>query len=159
MAPNALSGKAVNYAFNEWVYLSRYTTNDILNISNASVENKIRPFCAGRKNWLFSDTVAGAESSAMYYSLMVTSRANGLEPFDYFNKMLENLPYVLRLLKITSNCCHYRIFLNPRDPLVGKNLKNRIFLFCQYWGSCTAYNETKGSFPIKRQSSIKTRLS
>ena len=93
LAPNSLSGKAVNYAFNEWVYLSRYTTNGILNISNAWVENKIRPFCVGRKNWLFSDTVAGAESSAMYYSLMVTSRANGLEPFDYFNKMLENLPY------------------------------------------------------------------
>ena len=93
LTPNSLSGKAINYAFNEWAYLTRYTTNGFLNISNAWIENKIRPFCVGRRNWLFSDTVRGAESSALYYSLMVTSRANGLEPFDYFNKMLENLPY------------------------------------------------------------------
>ena len=93
ITPDSLGGKAVNYALNEWTYLTRYTEDGNLAISNIMVENEIRPFCIGRKNWLFSDTVGGAEASAMYYSFMATAVANGLEPFDYFNKMLEYLPY------------------------------------------------------------------
>ncbi len=56
------------------------------------VENSIRPFAVGRKNWLFSATVNGAQASAMYFSLIETAKANGIEPFDYFNKMLDKLP-------------------------------------------------------------------
>ncbi|MBM6927660.1 hypothetical protein H6B51_17570, partial [Pseudoflavonifractor phocaeensis] len=34
----------------------------------------------GRKNWLFCDSVKGAESSAIVYSLVETAKANGVEP-------------------------------------------------------------------------------
>ncbi len=47
------------------------------------VENAIRPFVIGRKNWLFPDTVRGARSSANLYSLIQTAKANALEPFAY----------------------------------------------------------------------------
>ena len=46
-------------------------------------ENAIRPFVLGRKNWLFSNTEAGAESSAGYYSLIETAKANGVNVYDY----------------------------------------------------------------------------
>lgn len=49
-----------------------------------TAENAIRPFVLGRKNWLFSNTEAGAESSAGYYSLIETAKTNGVNVYDYF---------------------------------------------------------------------------
>ena len=92
ITPKSVAGKAVNYGYNEWKYLIRYMDDPSFNISNIGVENAIRPFALGRKNWLFSASVAGANASAMYYSLIETAKSNGLEPFDYLNKMLEKLP-------------------------------------------------------------------
>lgn len=91
--PKSVAGKAVNYAYNEWDNLVRYVEDGSLNISNAWVENAIRPFCLGRKNWLFSASSNGAEASAMFYSLIETAKLNLIDPFDYLNKMLESLPH------------------------------------------------------------------
>ncbi|MBO9481072.1 transposase domain-containing protein [Salinisphaera sp. G21_0] len=49
------------------------------------------PFTLGRKNWLFADTPKGA--SAIFYSLIESAKANGLEPFEYLNHTLKELPY------------------------------------------------------------------
>ena len=43
-------------------------------------ENQICPFTVGRKNWLFSDTPAGAKASAVIYSIVETAKANNLAP-------------------------------------------------------------------------------
>jgi transposase len=42
--------------------------------------------------WLFSDTVAGAKASAIIYSLMLTCRACGVEPYAYLLRVLTELP-------------------------------------------------------------------
>jgi hypothetical protein len=47
---------------------------------NNRTENAIRPFVVGRKGWLFAGSPAGAETSALLYSLVETAKANGLEP-------------------------------------------------------------------------------
>lgn len=52
----------------------------------------IRPLVIGRKNWLFSDTVAGAQASANLYSLIETAKANGVEPYRYLCKLFQALP-------------------------------------------------------------------
>ena len=62
-------------------------------ISHNLAENAIRPFVVGRKNWLFCDTVKGAESSAIVYSLVETAKANGIDPYDYLFYTLSVLPY------------------------------------------------------------------
>ena len=59
---------------------------------NNVVENAIRPFVIGRKNWLFSCTSEGARASACIYSLIETAKANGLEPYWYLKFLFENLP-------------------------------------------------------------------
>ena len=46
----------------------------------------------GRKAWLFSDTPAGAHSSAVIYSLVQTATANGLEPYSWLRRVLRDLP-------------------------------------------------------------------
>ena len=61
-------------------------------ISNNLAENAIRPFVAVRKNWLFCDSVKGAESSAIVYSIVETAKANNLEPYDYLLMVLSLLP-------------------------------------------------------------------
>jgi len=45
-----------------------------------------------RKNWLFSQSQAGAQTSAHLYSLIETAKANGLEPFDYLKTVFSQLP-------------------------------------------------------------------
>ncbi|MDH5580787.1 MAG: IS66 family transposase [Bdellovibrionales bacterium] len=67
ITPSSVAGKAITYAFNEWKYLIPYLDDGNLNISNSWVENKIRPFCVGRKNWLFSTSVDGANASAILF--------------------------------------------------------------------------------------------
>jgi len=48
--PKSVGGMAINYTYNEWDNLVRYIEDGNLNISNAWIENAIRPFCIGRKN-------------------------------------------------------------------------------------------------------------
>ena len=59
---------------------------------NNAVENAIRPFVVGRKNWLFSNTPRGAHSSAVIYSLIETAKANDLEPYRYLRYLFTHLP-------------------------------------------------------------------
>ena len=63
-------------------------------ISNNFAENAIRPFVIGRKNWLFSDTVKRAKSSAIVYSLIETAKANGVEPYAYLTLVLTDMQYM-----------------------------------------------------------------
>ena len=90
--PKSLLGKAIAYTRNQWQYLSRYVDDGQAAIDNNVIERDIRPFCTGRKSWLFSDSVAGAKASAMVYSLMLTCRACGVEPHDYLLHVLNELP-------------------------------------------------------------------
>lgn len=90
--PESLLGKAIGYARNQWQYLCRYVDDGAAPIDNNLLERDIRPFTTGRKNWLFADTVAGAQASAIIYSLMLTCRACGVEPFMYLRHVLTELP-------------------------------------------------------------------
>jgi hypothetical protein len=90
--PKSLLGAAIAYARNQWSYLSRYTDDGNAPIDNNLIERDIRPFTTGRKNWLFSATVAGANASAVIYSLMLTCRACGVEPYAYLRHVLTELP-------------------------------------------------------------------
>lgn len=90
--PQSQLGQALSYAHNEWSYLIRYLDDGRINIDNNMVENAIRPFAVGRKNWLFSDSVAGAKASAAIYSVMVSAKLNGHNEYAYFRYILEKLP-------------------------------------------------------------------
>jgi hypothetical protein len=61
-------------------------------LSNNRIENSVRPFAVGRKNWLFCNTVKGAKASAVVYSIIETAKANGLKPFEYLEFLFESLP-------------------------------------------------------------------
>lgn len=90
--PESLTGKAISYARNQWEYLTRYVHDGLAPIDNNVLERDIRPFVTGRKSWLFSDTVAGANASAIIYSLVLTCRACGIEPYAWLRHILTELP-------------------------------------------------------------------
>lgn len=46
----------------------------------------------GRRNWLFADTVAGANASANLYSLLQTCKVNGIDGYRYLRALLIALP-------------------------------------------------------------------
>jgi transposase len=56
------------------------------------VENKIRPFALGRKNWLFSDTTNGADASAAFYTLVQNALLYELDPTQYLKLIFDQLP-------------------------------------------------------------------
>jgi len=90
--PNSVLGKALCYMRDYWSRLTRYTERGDLPIDNNRCENAIRPFVIGRKAWLFSDTPAGANASAIIYSMVETAKANGLEPYTWLRRILRDLP-------------------------------------------------------------------
>ena len=90
--PKTAIGKAFTYCINQWSYLIQYLKDGEYPIDNNFAENKIRPFVIGRKNWLFSNSQAGANASANLYSLIETAKANGLEPYAYLRKVFTDLP-------------------------------------------------------------------
>lgn len=90
--PSTATGKALQYVHNEWSKLVTYLDDGRLEIDNNRAENAIRPFVLGRKNWLFSHSVAGVKASANLYSLIETAKANGLEPYAYLRHIYTQLP-------------------------------------------------------------------
>lgn len=92
VAPKSRTGKAIQYCINQENYLRVFLTDGCVPMDNNAAERGIRTFCLGKKNWYLIDTVSGARSSAVLYSIAETARANGLNPYEYFNYLLEELP-------------------------------------------------------------------
>lgn len=85
-------GKAITYALSQKKWLMNVYLDGRLELSNNRAERCIRPFAVGRKNWLFCDTPAGADTSAAYYSLVETAKANRLDPFAYLEFLFARIP-------------------------------------------------------------------
>ena len=92
VAPKTLLGQALHYAAAQWPKLQRYVEDGKRPIDNNACENSIRPFVIGRRNWLFANTVAGANASANLYSLLQTCKVNGIDVYAYLTKLLIELP-------------------------------------------------------------------
>ena len=60
-------------------------------MDNNTSERAIRGFCIGKKNWEMIDTINGAASSAIIYSIAETAKANNLKPYEYFEYLLTQI--------------------------------------------------------------------
>ena len=82
--------KAVQYAKNEKKYLYRFLEDPIIPVDNNLAERAVKPFVIGRKNWLFSTSVKGADTSAKIYSILNTALLNGLNAEEYLVKVFRS---------------------------------------------------------------------
>ena len=85
-------GEAVSYALNQERYLRVFLTDGDVPMDNNASERAIRGFCIGKKNWQMIDTINGAKTSAIIYSIVETAKANNLKPYDYMQYLLEEIP-------------------------------------------------------------------
>jgi transposase len=90
--PSTLLGKAIGYTLAQWPKVVRYLENPWLKPDNNTCKQAIRPFVIGRNNWVISGSPAGATASAAWYSLIETSKLNGVEPYLYLRCILSRLP-------------------------------------------------------------------
>lgn len=89
--PLTTLGKALLYAAKVLPQVRNYAGSVYLTLDNNPIENKVRPFALGRKNWLFSNTPEGADALATWYSLLETAKANGWNPQTYLLHLMEGL--------------------------------------------------------------------
>lgn len=86
-------GNAIHYFINEYTELIAFLKDGRYEIDNGWVERAIRKFAIGRNNWLFCDTVAGANASSVYYSLVITAKLNGKDPYKALTEIIQQLPF------------------------------------------------------------------
>lgn len=91
VTPKSLLGKAIAYSLNQWEYLTAYLEDGRLETTNNRCERGIKKFVMGRRNWLFSDSVKGAEASEIIYSIVETAIANDLHPYEYLKYLIDEL--------------------------------------------------------------------
>lgn len=89
---NSRMDKAVTYIRNRRECLATYLEDGRCSFSNNLSENSIRPFVVGRKGWLFCDTPAGAQASAMAYTMVEMAKANKVNVYHYLNFLFEHQP-------------------------------------------------------------------
>lgn len=81
-----------SYSINQEQYLRTFLEDGEVPMDNNAAEQSIRGFCVGKKNWVMIDTIAGADASAIIYSIAETAKANNVKPYDYFEYLLTEIP-------------------------------------------------------------------
>ncbi len=89
--PKSVIGKAIDYTLSRIDALKVYTTDAKLQIDNNLVENAIRPIAIGRKNYLFAGSHEAAENAAIFYSLLATCKAQGINPQTWLAETLRKI--------------------------------------------------------------------
>ena len=83
--------KALTYSVNQEKYLRVFLESAIIPLDNNDAERSIKKFCVGKHSWHIIDSKKGAKASAILYSIAETAKANGLNPFEYFKFLMEQL--------------------------------------------------------------------
>ena len=91
--PKSLIGKALTYTLNQWQALCRYCEAGYLSANNNAAERLVKIPAIGRKNFLFVGNERGGHSAAIFYSLVSSAKANGVEPFAWLRNVFAELPY------------------------------------------------------------------
>lgn len=89
--PGTLTGKAIGYALKQWPSLEVVLEDGRIKLDNNGVENDVRPYALGRKNYLFAGNHGAAQNLAVLYSLLLCCRAVGVNPRDWLNDTLKRI--------------------------------------------------------------------
>lgn len=90
--PQSKAGKATAYLLNQWEPLNYFMTDGRVPMTNNTAEREgIKPLVMSRKNFLFADTVRGAEASMVWFSLLVSAVMNHLNPQKYMIYILDQM--------------------------------------------------------------------
>ncbi|MCD8316952.1 MAG: IS66 family transposase, partial [Eggerthellaceae bacterium] len=141
--------KALAYALRYWPYLKHVLDDGRLELTNNRAERAIRKFAIGRSNFLFSNTPAGASTSAALYSILISAKLSGLRPFEFFTWLLTEMPNTPHLEdpdvmdrfmpwspEIPDNC-----FMNPAEAKKEAEMEDELLEGFSYEALADALNE------------------
>ena len=84
--------KAIDYSLNHWRGLGRFLLDGDVPLDNNHIENQIRPWAVGRRNWLFIGSELAGQRAAVVMSLLQSAKLNGHDPWAYLKDVLTRLP-------------------------------------------------------------------
>jgi hypothetical protein len=90
--PKSSIGKAILYCLGRWNELARFLADGRIEISNNLIENRVRPFAIGRKNWLFAGSEEAARAMAIILTINGTCKLHGVNFFEFTRNLLEEMP-------------------------------------------------------------------
>ena len=75
-----------------WEDFNRFLLDGRLEVDNNLTEQAVKPLVMARKNFLFADSVAGAQALCVHMSLIRTAKQHGLDPYRYYEAVLTAMP-------------------------------------------------------------------
>ena len=109
---------AFTYLLNQEKYLRVFLNDGDVPMDNNASERAIRGFCIGKKNWEVIDTINGAKTSAVIYSIAETAKANNLKPYEYCEHLLTVIP---EHMEDTDRS--FLVELLPWSPALPENIR------------------------------------
>jgi transposase len=94
--PKSQLGNAIQYTLNQWKYITGYLRHGEAEIDTNKVENKIREIALGRKNWLFMHNEESGKIHALFYSLVLSSVLNEINPRVYLHYVISKIHEIRR---------------------------------------------------------------
>jgi len=83
--------KAVSYVLKRWEAASLFVQDGAVLIDNGAAERAIRPEQLGAKIWLYCASEVGAETIAIFYTLIGSALMNGIHPYYYLLDLTKRL--------------------------------------------------------------------
>ena len=91
LSPGSETMEGINYYLNHEKQLKVFLDHGNVPLDNNATEGALRSFCLHKHTWKLIDTVNGAESSALIYSIVETAKANNPNPFRYMEYLLTEM--------------------------------------------------------------------
>ncbi len=80
--------EGINYCINQEEVLNVFLNDGEVPLDNNVTEGALRSFCLHKHAWKLIDSIDGAKSSAIIYSITETAKENNLNPFRYLTHIL-----------------------------------------------------------------------
>jgi transposase len=104
--------QAIDYSLNAWAALTLHLHDGAVAIDNNLIEQQIKPWKLGAKNWLFVGSELAGQRAAAVMSLVQSAKLNGLDPWAYLRDVLGRIHS--HPIAASTNCC--RIAGSPARP-------------------------------------------
>lgn len=83
--------QAIDYSLNHWESLTRHLHDGAVPIDNNHIEQQIKPWKLGAKNWLFVGSELAGQRAANVMSLVQSAKLNKIDPWAYLRDVLARL--------------------------------------------------------------------
>ncbi|CDH45421.1 IS66 family transposase [Candidatus Contendibacter odensensis] len=126
-----LLSKAVSYVLPRWEAACLFVGDGAIPIDNGKDERAIRPTKLGMKNWLHCASEEGADTAAVFYTLIGSALMHGIHPYYYLLDLTKRItdPKLTAMDLTPANWkmrfyeeavpVHLRDVIKPGEPAVG----------------------------------------